>query len=353
MDNQPRNFVLNFVKRITATYRNMFLSATILLLFTGCVGLLIDSMTKSDMVGPTFSELSEIDSQPQGNDARVYIYRTKESTKYSLQPGTGIMKSCLHFTIDENVYFLIWETFIRQDLTASDHEIALAYYEEEQEGGKKVFQKRGTRVQFSLQRNQVIFIRFDLVDDEYQPIIVEEYAAKSEISELPIQEKGTLVGRIGGRYGEIETTKHADGKMQNIPTSEGSANLQDSNRNSQTKVGENRKGYPNSEEILNINGVWNVKIENYGVLSRHGTWKFVAKITQNGTTFEAIRMNNYAFYQKGTVALSGEIDKNGFKNVVAHTNSQPIPMRGKIKDNGNRLIFDDGDMQRSTYTRSQ
>jgi hypothetical protein len=111
---------------------------------------------------------------------------------------------------------------------------------------------------------------------------------------------------------------------------------------------------PNSEVIHDLNGEWDVIIEGYGEWIALGSWPQICKITQEGSSFVSVRMIDDPYNQKGSQNLRGELDKNGFKKVqIVFTAMGPIDAKGVISKDGNKMIIDDGEKVRSTYTRKK
>ena len=108
---------------------------------------------------------------------------------------------------------------------------------------------------------------------------------------------------------------------------------------------------PNGEVILDISGEWDVLGENYGEWKIYGTHQDVFKITQEGTSFEAIRMKGNPYMPAGAAGTRGELDKNGFKKVSIITGLGPIDAKGEISEDGNKIVIDDGRIVRQTLTR--
>jgi hypothetical protein len=65
---------------------------------------------------------------------------------------------------------------------------------------------------------------------------------------------------------------------------------------------------PNGEVVWDLNGEWDVLVENYGPWAMAGSYPQIAKITQMGSSFEAIRMIDDPHNRKGTKSLQGELD---------------------------------------------
>jgi hypothetical protein len=72
---------------------------------------------------------------------------------------------------------------------------------------------------------------------------------------------------------------------------------------------------PNGEVICDLNGEWDVFIENYGPWSVYGSYPQLMKITQTGSSFVGIRMIDDPYSPKGKEEIRGELDKSGFKKV--------------------------------------
>ena len=108
---------------------------------------------------------------------------------------------------------------------------------------------------------------------------------------------------------------------------------------------------PNGEVIWDLNGEWDGFREYYGPWSDFGSYPDVLKITQQGSSFVAIRMKLSGSLPSGSEAMRGELDKSGFKEVQIRTSVGPFDCKGKISDDGNKIIVDDGYRVRLTATR--
>ena len=109
---------------------------------------------------------------------------------------------------------------------------------------------------------------------------------------------------------------------------------------------------PNGEVVWDLNGEWDVLIESaYG-----GTTRDVFKITQQGSSFMAIRMMGNPYMPPGAEGARGELDKNGFKKVQIMSGMGPLDSKGQISDDGNKMVIDtknrpDDVKVKQTYTR--
>ncbi len=108
---------------------------------------------------------------------------------------------------------------------------------------------------------------------------------------------------------------------------------------------------PNGEVVWDLNGEWDIYAENYGSWSQYGSYSDVYKITQSGSSFVGIRMIGNPWMGKGSEAIRGELDKSGFKKVQIISAIGPLDSKGKISEDGNKMIIDDGEKCRVTYTR--
>ncbi len=109
---------------------------------------------------------------------------------------------------------------------------------------------------------------------------------------------------------------------------------------------------PNGEVVWDLNGEWDVLIESaYG-----GTTRDVFKITQQGSSFVAIRMMGNPYMPPGAEGARGELDKNGFKKVQIMSGMGLLDSKGQISDDGNKMVIDtknrpDDVKVKQTYTR--
>ena len=108
---------------------------------------------------------------------------------------------------------------------------------------------------------------------------------------------------------------------------------------------------PNGEVVLDLSGEWDVLVENYGKLSRGGSYPQLAKVTQTGGSFVAIRMRDDEFHIKGSEQLRGELGKDGFKKIQIMSAHGALDAKSEISDDGNKMTFDSADMARLTYIR--
>ena len=75
------------------------------------------------------------------------------------------------------------------------------------------------------------------------------------------------------------------------------------------------------------------------------------KITQQGNSFEGIRMIGAQFFPKGEVAVEGELDRDGFKKLNFKTARGYHNHKGKISKDGNRIEFNERSLYDVELTR--
>jgi hypothetical protein len=108
---------------------------------------------------------------------------------------------------------------------------------------------------------------------------------------------------------------------------------------------------PSGEEVCDLNGEWDVIVENYGPSSHAGSYRQIVKITQTGGSFVAIRMIDDPFNQKGGKQLQGELDKSGIKQVTNFGSIGAFEAKGQISDDGKKIVIDNGIRHKFTLTR--
>ena len=108
---------------------------------------------------------------------------------------------------------------------------------------------------------------------------------------------------------------------------------------------------PSGEVVWDLNGEWDVLIDNYGGWAASGSYPQIWKITQTGSSFVAVRMIDDQWNKKGSESVRGELDKSGFKNVQLISASGPIDSKGTISNDGNKMEIDSAGRARATATR--
>ena len=107
----------------------------------------------------------------------------------------------------------------------------------------------------------------------------------------------------------------------------------------------------NGDVILDMNGEWATSVEHYGPWSRFGVFPDISEIKQEGASFVVTTLLGSPRSPKGTEKIKGELEKNGFKKAQALTGAGLIDLQGKILENGDKIIFDDGEKLRIMLIR--
>jgi hypothetical protein len=116
-----------------------------------------------------------------------------------------------------------------------------------------------------------------------------------------------------------------------------------------------RMPLPNGDTVPNLEGLWGVVVENYGVWERFGTFPNLYLIQQTGNAICAIRMKDNPPPSPGKAggpSLFGELEKDGFKPIyLIDSSGQPWPSKGQISEDGKKILIEEGTKARSTLTR--
>jgi hypothetical protein len=112
------------------------------------------------------------------------------------------------------------------------------------------------------------------------------------------------------------------------------------------------------EVILDMSGEWERTTEFYGVFWFIESVPGDVKFTQEGTTFTGVRQTATKWKPKGSEAIKGELDKDGFKAVYANIGSAAMDgsfewaeCKWKISEKGNKVNLDCGERAKMTLTR--
>ncbi len=108
---------------------------------------------------------------------------------------------------------------------------------------------------------------------------------------------------------------------------------------------------PNGEEVVDISGEWDEQRECYGPWKQYGKLSNSLKITLKDSSFVGIAMKNNMFQTSGSETIRGELDKDGIKKAQIMTYEGPLDAKGKISEDGSKIIIDDGELVRLTLTR--
>ena len=109
---------------------------------------------------------------------------------------------------------------------------------------------------------------------------------------------------------------------------------------------------PSGEVILDMSGEWDVWFEYYGPYSGLPSHEVTVAITQAGNTFVGVRQAETPYWPKGTEAIKGELNKDGFKTLYGNRADVGwTPFMWEISDNGNKIVIEDGRAVSATLTR--
>ena len=108
---------------------------------------------------------------------------------------------------------------------------------------------------------------------------------------------------------------------------------------------------PNGEVVLDLSGDWDVIVENYGPWSFAGTYPLIVRVKQTGSSIVGTRLTEDPYHHKGSDAIQGKVGKEGFDEVYLMSAHGPLSAEGKISEDGNKMVIDNGERARATYTR--
>jgi hypothetical protein len=105
---------------------------------------------------------------------------------------------------------------------------------------------------------------------------------------------------------------------------------------------------PSGEVILEMNGEWDCLYEFPGMKG----FTIVIEITQKDKTFMGIRLQESPYWPKGTEAIKGELQGNGFKTVsINRADLGWTPCKWEISENGNKILLNDEGVVKLTLDR--
>ena len=112
---------------------------------------------------------------------------------------------------------------------------------------------------------------------------------------------------------------------------------------------------PSGEIVWDLNGDWDVLVENLERWAPFGNYPNVFRITQSGSAFSAIRLRDNPPPGRGLAgspSLQGELNKTGFKSVaIIDSNGVPRESTGHISADGKKIIIEEEERFRLTLTR--
>jgi hypothetical protein len=102
------------------------------------------------------------------------------------------------------------------------------------------------------------------------------------------------------------------------------------------------------EVILDMNGEWDSLHKFPGMKGLTN----VIEITQEGKTFIGIRLQESPYWPKGTEAIKGELQGDGFKTVsINRADLGWTPCKWEISKNGNKILLNDEGVVKLTLNR--
>lgn len=105
---------------------------------------------------------------------------------------------------------------------------------------------------------------------------------------------------------------------------------------------------PNGEVIMEMNGEWDCLHEFPGMKG----FTIVIEITQKDKTFMGIRLQESPYWPKGTEAIKGELQGDGFKTVsINRADLGWTPCKWEISKNGNKILLNDEGVVKLTLIR--
>jgi hypothetical protein len=112
---------------------------------------------------------------------------------------------------------------------------------------------------------------------------------------------------------------------------------------------------PTGEEVFDLSGKWDVKVENYGSFASYGSYSQTFQITQEGKSFTGIRLQDSpppSTGKAGSKCAQGEVDKSGISKLeLISGQGVALSTKWQVSADGNRISVDATDFARQTWTR--
>jgi hypothetical protein len=96
---------------------------------------------------------------------------------------------------------------------------------------------------------------------------------------------------------------------------------------------------PSGEVVCDLNGEWDLLWTGRGEAVRMGRVQVPLKIIQQGNSFKGIRMKSNVYAREGSVAIEGELNKDGFEKLIFNSPNQQGTYKGKLSKDGNLIEF--------------
>lgn len=162
--------------------------------FVGCAGLAIDTLAKAISTTGTYSKLSKETPRPKEGSGRIYVYRTRESTRMGLTVGVGLLKNPAVITVDSNAYEVVWEAYRNFDVPAGTYEVTCGkdvIKSHNLISGQPYYRKGSTKLFVPVKAGQNVYVRLDILEGQggYKLTNVPQSQAESEMANLPFQRR--------------------------------------------------------------------------------------------------------------------------------------------------------------------
>ena len=112
---------------------------------------------------------------------------------------------------------------------------------------------------------------------------------------------------------------------------------------------------PTGEEVFDLSGTWDVKVENYGNYANYGSYQQTFQIKQEGKSFKAIRLQDSpppSTGKAGGGSALGEVDKSGIRKLdLISGGGSLLSAKWQVSKDGNRIDIDAPNFVRQTWTR--
>jgi hypothetical protein len=115
-----------------------------------------------------------------------------------------------------------------------------------------------------------------------------------------------------------------------------------------TKMGKKTVKLSSGQQVLDLRGEWDGIHEFPGMTG----YTIIIEMTQEGKTFMGIRLQETQYWPKGTEAIKGELQGDGFKAVsINRADLGWTPCKWEISKNGNKILLNDEGVVKLTLIR--
>ena len=166
----------------------------ILILFSGCAGMIVDSIVKSTSTDDTYEKMEQNFQPLEDGKGRLFVYRTEASTKTHLTYGVGLSKNVVLFSINDNAYDILWKSFRYFDLSFGQYEITYNVIMKKKGWTGFEYHKGINKNIISIANGSKIFLRVDLIKGKLLKFtLVDSEQALKEIFNLPYQNRCVVI----------------------------------------------------------------------------------------------------------------------------------------------------------------